>query len=117
MFGFNSSPKSDDSNFTPTEAFEKLKSNKNTLLVDVRSSPEYQQAHVSGSLLIPVQELQSQAASLKKHESKEIFVICHSGSRSLTAQRILTNMGFEQVTNVIGGVSRWHQEGLPLEFG
>jgi len=117
MFGFNRSSTNDPSNLTPTEASEKLKvGKKNTILLDVRTGPEYKQAHVKGSLLVPVQELQSQAAKLAAHKTKEVLVICHSGSRSLSARKILLALGFDDVYNVVGGVSRWHQEGLPLEF-
>jgi rhodanese-related sulfurtransferase len=42
-------------------------------------------------------------------------VICRSGARSTTAAAILTALGFENVSNLKGGMLEWNETGLPVE--
>jgi len=101
---------------SPEEAHKKLQTNPDILLLDVRTVAEYEQAHVEGSLLIPVQELEGQMGQMEPYKTKEIYVICRSGGRSYSAASILKEKGFEQTYNVSGGVMSWHQAGLPLNI-
>ncbi len=43
------------------------------------------------------------------------MVVCHSGSRSPLATQQLHKAGLSQVANLRGGLSRWGDEGYPLE--
>ncbi len=67
------------------------------VIVDVRSKPEFNAGHVKGALNIPLEEIGSQAAKLKKH--KHIITCCRSGNRSGMAKRVLEAQGMTQVTN------------------
>ena len=42
-------------------------------------------------------------------------MVCHSGSRSALATQQLLKAGRGQVANLRGGLSRWGDEGYPLE--
>ena len=44
-----------------------------------------------------------------------VVVVCHSGSRSPLATQQLHKAGLSQVANLRGGLSRWGDEGYPLE--
>jgi len=44
-----------------------------------------------------------------------VVVLCHSGSRSALATQQLQKAGIAQVANLRGGLSRWSDEGYPLE--
>jgi rhodanese-related sulfurtransferase len=67
-------------------------------IIDVRSMAEYEQGHFSGSLNIPVQQLE---ASLHKIDSsKTILVCCASGGRSEMAKVLMNARGFDDVINV-----------------
>ena len=46
---------------------------------------------------------------------KPAVVVCHSGSRSPLATQRLLKAGLSQVANLRGGLSRWGDEGYPLE--
>ena len=46
---------------------------------------------------------------------KPAVVVCHSGSRSPLATQQLHKAGLSQVANLRGGLSRWGDEGYPLE--
>lgn len=115
MFGFMKSFMPSVDEVTVEEAHQRFTSKpKETLLLDVRTPAEYAQAHVEGSLLIPVQDLAAKIHELSEHKEKEILVICRSGNRSFTAAAMLKEKGFEQSFNVAGGVMSWYQAGLPL---
>jgi len=88
----------------PKELNERLKSNKNFILVDVRQPGEFKSGHVPGAKLIPLGELSQRTKELPKN--KEIFCICASGNRSSSAVRMLTSQGFNAI-NVRGGMYAW----------
>lgn len=75
--------------FVPQD-LDTLDSN-NKLLIDVRSEQEHNRGNISGSILIPVDELRSRMHELDPE--KEIWVYCQVGLRGYTAARILMQMG------------------------
>jgi len=90
-----------------TEQLEQdLKQNKNRKQwIDVRTPGEYQARHIKGFKNYPLQKLKQDLNELDRN--KEVVVICQSGGRSLAATRTLKKNGFEQVTNVQGGMNAW----------
>jgi len=89
-----------------TELAEKLAGKGKHTLIDVREPHEFAAGHVKGSLNIPLGQL---ADSLRKLDAEvETFVICHSGSRSASAVRVMKRAGFENAYSVKGGTAAWH---------
>lgn len=72
------------------------------LFLDVRSAEEFREGRVKGFENMPLHLLPLKINELPK--DKEIVLICASGARSMQAAMFLVNHGFEQVTNVRGGV-------------
>ncbi len=66
-------------------------------LVDVRSSGEFAQGHVKGSVNIPLDRIPSQLAKFKNR--KNIIVFCRSGNRSSQAKLFLEQNGFANIVN------------------
>lgn len=62
------------------------------LIVDVRTSGEFNSGHIKGSINIPLDTIQSKAAELKK-KGKTIITCCRSGSRSGMAKSMLEGAG------------------------
>jgi len=81
-------------------------------LLDVREPGEYQRGHVSGAVNLPQAELASRLDELPRERS--ILVICQTGSRSRHAAQFLTQSGYTDVANVVGGSSAWRRAGKPL---
>ena len=92
-----------------------MENSKDCLILDVRSVEEYSQAHIAGSKLIPLQVLGNKLGDLKQYKEKEVFVICRSGNRSMSATSMLMKEGFNNVKNVEGGIMSWHRQGHPLK--
>ncbi|MGV8982289.1 rhodanese-like domain-containing protein [Clostridium sp.] len=97
------------SNITPEQAKKRLDSEKNIILLDVRTKEEYETGHIKDSTLMPVDTIKEE--SVKKLEDKEaiIFVYCRSGNRSATAANILIEQGYKNVYN-LGGINNWPYE-------
>jgi rhodanese-related sulfurtransferase len=89
------------------------------LLVDVREPEEYdgELGHILGSLLIPLKDLPARAAELEECKERHVIAICRAGVRSTTAAAILVGLGFEQVSNLKGGMLEWNDQNLPVERG
>ncbi len=87
------------------------------LLLDVREPEEFtgELGHVPGSVLIPLKDLPARSAEIERYKPGPIIVICRAGVRSTTAAAILTGLGFEQVSNLKGGMVEWNDRRLPVE--
>jgi rhodanese-related sulfurtransferase len=85
------------------------------LLADVRSAEEFEgpDGRIAGSQWIPLPELEARSGEIPT--GKPAVVVCHSGSRSALATQQLLKAGRDQVANLRGGLSRWGDEGYPLE--
>lgn len=99
---------------SPVEAQKKLTQTPKPFLLDVRQPEEFQRGHIPGAKLIPLGELSARFKDLPKNQ--EILVICHSGSRSLSATGQLTSAGYNAI-NVRGGMAAWSRAGLPITKG
>ncbi|HEX9116297.1 MAG TPA: rhodanese-like domain-containing protein [Anaerolineae bacterium] len=83
-------------------------------LLDVRQPEEYREGHISGANLIPLGDLPRRIKDLPR--DREIICVCHSGNRSRSATRQLTDAGYNAV-NLQGGMSNWTRQGLPVKKG
>ena len=84
-------------------------------ILDVRSLEEVNgpDGRIDGSLPIPLPELEARRQEIAS--DRPLVVVCHSGSRSALATQQLLKAGLSQVANLRGGLSRWGDEGYPLE--
>ena len=80
-----------------------LENDDNVSLLDVRTIAEYKEGHLRDATLIPVDALANNLGMLKQDKNKKIIVYCRSGSRSVSASRILEEHGFTPL-NVKGGI-------------
>lgn len=81
--------------------------------IDVRTAEEYSGGHAVRAENIPLDTLAANFAKLNKNEP--VYIICQTGSRSKKAAEILTDAGFNNVLNIVGGTVAWQKAGLPME--
>ena len=98
----------------PVQVQARLSQTPQPFLLDVRNPDEYQQAHIAGSKLIPLPELSARISQVPK--DRPVICVCASGSRSSSAARQLSSLGY-QVSNLRGGMSSWVRVGLPVKKG
>ena len=93
--------------YEPQELKNKLLSQEDIVILDVRESEEFAVANIGGHH-IPLSHLPDSLEQLDR--SKEIVVICHHGIRSQQAAMYLLARGFTHVSNLVGGIDRWSLE-------
>lgn len=93
---------------SPKDAKE-IMDNGESIVLDVRTIDEYDQGHIEGAVLLPVDEISSKAEEVLKDKKAKILVYCRSGNRSATAAKALINMGYENVLD-FGGIIDWPYE-------
>ncbi|BCJ88281.1 sulfurtransferase TusA family protein [Effusibacillus dendaii] len=79
----------------------------NPVIIDVREPAEYAFGHIPGARSIPFGRLEETIEELRALGETEIHVICRTGTRSDVACQILTEKGFQNVKNVMPGMSQW----------
>lgn len=84
-------------------------------ILDVRQPEEWADAHIPGSTLIPLGELENRINELPQNQ--EIVVVCRSGNRSAQGRDILKQAGFNQVTSMAGGLNEWKAVGYDTVSG
>lgn len=70
-------------------------------IIDVREENTFNKNHITNAINIPLKELRGRINELDSKARTVVY--CNSGRTSYTAQRILLNRGFENVTNLTGG--------------
>ncbi|MDY0214311.1 MAG: rhodanese-like domain-containing protein [Bacilli bacterium] len=75
----------------------------NTLnIIDVRETYEFERGHIPGAINIPLS-----AFDLNKlDKSKEYYVVCETGARSIEVAKALAQYGYK-IINVMGGTSAY----------
>ena len=71
---------------------DKIISDNNYIIVDVRTKEEYDESHIKGSINIPYDEIDDKT-NLDKN--KTIIVYCRSGNRSSKAYNTLKDLGYD----------------------
>lgn len=85
---------------------EKRDRKEDFVLVDVREEDENRKCKIEGSVLIPLSKFQ-ETFTEKLKKDQEIVVHCHFGGRSQKASEFLAGQGFENVSNLTGGIDAW----------
>jgi hydroxyacylglutathione hydrolase len=95
---------------TPKELAPRLKT---VTVLDVRSANEWSEGHLPGATHIPLGYLADRLTEIP--HDRPVVVQCQSGGRSSIAASILERAGFDDVSNLTGGLGAWTASGLPLE--
>lgn len=73
---------------------------KNSFLVDVRESSEFEKGHIKGAINIPLSKIRERVAEIPKDQP--VYLYCRTGQRSYNAVMLLHNLGFLNIYNVAG---------------
>lgn len=86
-----------------------------TLVIDVRSQPEYIGGHLVGAQNIEVEDpglWERRTSALDR--DRPTIVYCRSGNRSAHAAQLLVDAGFTEVYD-LGGIGTWTEGDLPVD--
>ncbi|MDO7851449.1 rhodanese-like domain-containing protein [Hymenobacter convexus] len=96
---------------TPTELRQRQQAGENLTIIDVREPWEHDEARMDGTQNIPLGTLPDKLDDLDEWKNQEIIVHCKSGARSGQAKAFLTQQGFTNVRNLLGGYQAYAAEG------
>ncbi len=85
-------------------------------LVDVREQDEIAQGSPGGAHRLGRGFLELRIEEAIPDLDRTVLVMCAGGTRSLFAAEDLLRLGYRDVRSVIGGFTRWKNEGLPFEL-
>jgi rhodanese-related sulfurtransferase len=91
---------------TTQELRERIEKGENLHIVDVREQWEFDEANLNG-LLIPLGELPNRLSEIDPWKNEEIIIHCKSGGRSGRAKEFLKTQGYENVRNLLGGITEY----------
>jgi rhodanese-related sulfurtransferase len=99
-------------NLSVEDVCKRIAANPKLVLLDVRSPQEFNgrsdvpsYGHFKNAININVTDLQSRANELSKYKDQEVIVYCSHSHRSPRATHLLSTLGFNNVSNMAGGVS------------
>ena len=98
---------------TAPAAAEEIAAPNAPLILDVRAPREWQSKHIPGSLNIPLNHLRERVGELPRN--RRMLVHCAGGYRSSIAASILQQCGFEDLSELTGGITAWEAAKLPVE--
>lgn len=78
------------------------------LLLDVREPFEHDLVRIDGARHVPMRQVPEAAADLPR--DRPVLVLCHHGGRSARVMQFLRAQGFDNVSNVAGGIDAWAEE-------
>ena len=87
------------------------------VLLDIRTPEEVSKGFLTNASFINFydESFLQKASWIKKNQP--IYVYCHAGGRSSKASEMLIELGFSEVYNLVGGYSKWVEDGYLVEKG
>lgn len=94
-------------NVTASEVYMLINEDSEFVILDVRTREEYNNGHIPGAKLVPVQILPMKLAEIIKYKDKPVLVYCASGGRSPRAVETLANNSFKNIYHLSRGIYSW----------
>ena len=88
--------------------------NPDFVILDVRTHEEFAPGHIENATNIDKNSETFQDEINNLDKDKIYLVYCGSGGRSASALAIMQELGFMEAYNMLGGISQWQAEGLPV---
>lgn len=91
------------------EAAKMMAEREDYILLDVRTYEEYDEGHIPGAYIVPLDDIRSINEDSPWSRDQLILVYCRSGRRSKLAAEEMCKMGYTNVVE-IGGIIDWKGE-------
>jgi rhodanese-related sulfurtransferase len=85
------------------------------LAIDVRTPREREQKYIAGSVSAPLNHLTQTMGALP--QDRALVVYCAGGYRSSIGASLLQREGFDDVSEIAGGIAAWEAAKLPVQSG
>ncbi|AWR96492.1 rhodanese-like domain-containing protein [Acidianus sulfidivorans JP7] len=99
----------------PPSSVRKMWKKNEIVLIDVRTPQEYEDHHIPGSILVPLDYLEALAKFLPK--DKDVAVICEHGNRAMYATYGMPHIWKKRAIHMQYGMVGWMSMGYETEYG
>ena len=104
-------------NVTPQEAFTLIqedRDNPHLVIIDVRTRQEFAEEHIENAVNIDFYSDTFRDELDNMDKNKTYLIYCAVGGRSGSVLNTMAELNFSEVYNILGGITRWKAEGLPI---
>ena len=91
------------------EAVEMMETEKDYIILDVRTIEEYEEGHIPGAICVPNETIGENVIEELPDKGQVILVYCRSGNRSKQAATKLAEQGYTNIYE-FGGIIDWTGE-------
>ena len=96
----------------PKAFAEKIEVTNGVQILDVRTPEEFNSQHLNNAVNININNSSFDKEVAQLDKTKPVFVYCLAGGRSSKAASHLVDLGFKEVYNMEGGMTKWNALGL-----
>lgn len=97
------------------QALELIQKNNNIVVLDVRTSEEFESGHVKGALNIDIYQQDFYSKISKLDKTKTYLIYCRTNRRSGNAVNFMIQNGFKSLYQMMDGFVGWSANKLPEE--
>lgn len=98
-------------NLTQEQWSKEIEQDNNAVILDVRTEEEFIEGYIPTATNIDIYKGQGFLDEIEKlDKSKNYYVYCRSGARSAQACALMNQQGFENASNLMGGITDWDGE-------
>jgi rhodanese-related sulfurtransferase len=87
------------------------------VLLDIRTPSEVASQHLAGAIDLDSSDPLFAETLASWDRQKTYLIYCRSGNRTRQARTLMTELGFERVYELQGGINAWNAAGLPICVG
>jgi len=97
-------------NLSASDFNNKITNDKSAIVIDVRTPQEYDDGHISNSLLIDIYSPTFADQISKLDKAKNYYIYCRRGHRSFNAGVFMIEQGFNKVHHLKEGIISWTEK-------
>jgi rhodanese-related sulfurtransferase len=98
-------------NLTPEEWKSKLLTDKDAVVLDVRTADECNSGMLENAKCLNIFDKENFIHHLgQADKEKSYYIYCRSGQRSTSACRLMESLGFKNTFNLVGGLLNWTEK-------
>lgn len=106
---------SSETHIKQSELLSLLQSEQVPIIIDVRSSREFNAGHIPHAQHIPFWQSFTSDTLDNKEKQEEVILYCEHGPRAGIAKLAYTIAGFKNIRYLQGHMTSWRNAGLPME--
>ena len=83
----------------------------NNIILDVRTPEEFREGYIANATNLNIYDANTFMSKIQSYNKENSYYLyCKSGARSAQACQIMSQLGFNNVYNLLGGITNWKGE-------